>query len=335
MGLFFSFIAFLVIFIIGYLAGNVSGLHYVFGVVIPYIAIVFFIVGFIARIIGWAKSPVPFRIPTTCGQQKSLDFIKQNKFDSPYTKFQTWVRMFLEVLTFRSLFRNTTAELKDGSKLVYGESKWLWLFSILFHYSFLVIFIRHFRFFTDPVPGFVQTIQTVDEFLQIGVPLILLTNIAIVAGLFYLLLRRIFNSKIRYISQPADYFPLFLILGIVLTGMDLRYLAKTDLQAVKDLAYGLFVFKPVIKEGISPVFWSHFFMVCILLIYFPMSKLMHMGGVFLSPTRNQANNSRAHRHVNPWNPEVEFHTYEEYEDEFRDVMIDADMPVDKEGKDVK
>jgi len=56
---------------------------------------------------------------------------------------------------------------------------------------------------------------------------------------------------------------------------------------------------------------------------------MHMAGVFLSPTRNLANNSRYVRHVNPWNYPVKFHTYEEYEDDFRDVMIEAGLPVDK------
>ena len=56
---------------------------------------------------------------------------------------------------------------------------------------------------------------------------------------------------------------------------------------------------------------------------------MHMGGVFLSPTRNLANNNRAQRHVNPWNPAVKVHTYEEYEDEFRDKMVAAGLPVEK------
>jgi hypothetical protein len=55
-----------------------------------------------------------------------------------------------------------------------------------------------------------------------------------------------------------------------------------------------------------------------------------MGGVFLSPTRNLANNNRMKRHINPWNPEVKFHTYAEYEDEFRKVMKEAGMPLDKE-----
>ena len=71
-------------------------------------------------------------------------------------------------------------------------------------------------------------------------------------------------------------------------------------------------------------------MVCVLLIYFPLSKLMHAGGIFFSPTRNMANNNRMVRHENPWNPVVKVHTYEEYEDEFRDKMRAVGLPLDKE-----
>ena len=65
-------------------------------------------------------------------------------------------------------------------------------------------------------------------------------------------------------------------------------------------------------------------------MYFPFSKLVHMGGVFMSPTRNMANNNRKKRHVNPWNYPVKHHTYEAYEDEFRDHMVEAGIPVEKE-----
>ena len=39
--------------------------------------------------------------------------------------------------------------------------------------------------------------------------------------------------------------------------------------------------------------------------------------------------TRAKRHINPWNYPVPVHTYEEYEDEFRDKMVEAGLPVDK------
>jgi hypothetical protein len=57
---------------------------------------------------------------------------------------------------------------------------------------------------------------------------------------------------------------------------------------------------------------------------------MHMGGVFLSPTRNLANTNRMKRHINPWNSPVKVHTYEEWEDEFRDKIKAAGLPLERE-----
>jgi len=99
---------------------------------------------------------------------------------------------------------------------------------------------------------------------------------------------------------------------------------------VKELGVGLLALHPALPEGISPLFYIHLFLVSALIAYFPFSKLMHLGGVFLSPTRNLANNNRMKRHVNPWNYDVKVHTYEEYEEEFRDVMKAAGLPLEKE-----
>ena len=93
---------------------------------------------------------------------------------------------------------------------------------------------------------------------------------------------------------------------------------------------GLVSFSPIVPEGIGVLFYIHLFLVCVLFAYFPFSKLMHAGGVFLSPTRNMTNDNRVRRHINPWNPKVKLHTYAEYEDEFRDVMKAAGMPLEKE-----
>ncbi len=86
----------------------------------------------------------------------------------------------------------------------------------------------------------------------------------------------------------------------------------------------------MVPDGVGVLFYVHLFFVCVLITYFPFSKLMHMGGVFLSPTRNLPNDNRMRRHVNPWDYPVKLHTYEEYEDEFRQKMVDAGIPVDKE-----
>ena len=315
-----------------FVLGGVSYTHLenVFGIFIPYLALSIFLMGFIYRILSWAKSPVPFRITTVCGQEKSLDWIKANRLESPFNTLDVLKRMALEVLLFRSLFRNTTTELKEGPTLIHWSAKWLWLAGLTFHWSFFIILTRHLRFFTEPVPFAVDLIGRLDNLFEIGVPALYLTDALIVIALTHLFLRRVLIPRIRYISLPADYFPLFLLLSIIGSGMLMRHIYKVDLIKVKELVLSLVSFRPVMAEGIGTIFYVHLFFVCLLIAYFPFSKLMHLGGVFLSPTRNLANNNRAKRHINPWNYPVKVHTYAEYEDEFREKMKTAEIPVDKE-----
>ena len=315
---------------IAFLGGGAGGARVFFGVVIPYSALSIFLLGICYRVILWSLSAVPFSIPTTSGQQKTLPWIKNSRFDSPYGTFGVIVRMAMEVLFFRSLLKNSKAELRKGPRMVYGESKLLWMAALAFHWSFLVILLRHFRFFMEPAPFFAEILDKLDGFLQIGAPVLYMTDIAIAAALLYLLYRRLFDSKIRYISLLQDFFPLFLLLGIVGSGICMRYFSRVDVEKVKELALGLFTFSPSVPDGLGGLFYLHLFLLSVLLMYFPFSKLMHMGGVFLSPTRNMANNSRAKRHVNPWDYPVNVHTYEEWEEEFHDVIKAAGLPLDKE-----
>lgn len=313
--------------------GAGAGLAGVFGIAVPYVAVAIFVAGFVKKVLGWAATPVPFSIATTGGQQYSLPWVKQQKFDNPSTPFQTVVRMALEVLCFRSLFRNTELDNRPAEGRVgYGSEKSLWLFALIFHYSFLVVFIRHFRFFLNPVPACVTGVEWVDSILQIGVPTLYLTDVFLVVGVTFLFGRRLWDPKVNYISLAADYFPLLLILSIALSGIYMRYIAKVDVIAIKQLAMGLVTFQPYIPPNIDVSFYIHFFLVCVLWAYFPFSKLMHLGGVFLSPTRNLPNNTRMVRHINPWNdPSIKPHSYEDYEDDFREKMIEAGLPVDKEA----
>jgi nitrate reductase gamma subunit len=118
----------------------------------------------LSKILGWAKRPVPFCIPTTGGQQKSLPWIKNSPWDNPYNASGTVIRMAFEVLTFRSLFRNTAICLKqEGPKVGYSSAKWLWLFALMFHYSFLLILLRHLRLFLNPVPMPIEKLEFMDS----------------------------------------------------------------------------------------------------------------------------------------------------------------------------
>lgn len=323
------------LFLIAY-GGAATGLEAFFGITVPYVAGIIFIVGVVYRVMEWAKSPVPFRIPTTAGQEKSLPWIKQNKIDNPSTTIGVILRMLLEVLLFRSLLRNTRFASTEDAKASYATELWLWIGALAFHWSLLVVLLRHFRFFLEPVPFCIQLLEKMDGFFQVGMPgagmlpAVFGTGIVLLAAVTYLFLRRILIAKVRYISLAADFFPLFLIIGVAVSGILMRYYIKADVVGIKALAMGVVTFHPIIPKGISPVFYVHLFLVSVLVAYIPFSKLMHMGGVFLSPTRNLANNSRMKRHVNPWNYPVKVHTYDEYEEEFREKMIEAGIPVEKE-----
>ncbi len=333
------FISLLAVTALGVIAwlGTQMGLQFVFAACLPYTAVLVFLIGFAWRIMDWARRPVPFRIPTTGGQQKSLPWIKPAPLDNPSDSKGVVIRMILEVLLFRSLFRNTKMTIENGSRVVYWSNKFLWLFALAFHYCFLVIFIRHFRFFLEPVPFIISGVETLDGILQIGVPRLFMTDALVVLALVYLLGRRLFDQRIRYISLVNDYFPLCLLLGLVGSGISMRYFTKVDVASVKTFTMSLVHLRPdtAVLANIGTPFYIHMFFLSILLAYFPFSKLMHMGGVFLSPTRNLPNDSRAKRHINPWNPPKEYRTYAEYEDEFRDAMYEAGLPVEKLPEDAE
>lgn len=327
----FSLIVVAVVVLLALAAGATSTGRFLLGTVLPYAAITIFLVGMIYRVLHWARSPVPFKITTTCGQQHSLSWIKNNNLESPRNFWGVVGRVALEVLFFRSLFRNTRAELKDGPRLVYGDARWLWLGGLAFHWSFLIVFIRHFKFFVEPVPGWVLGMQELDGFFQIGLPVFYTTSGILLAAITFLFLRRIVNPQLRYLSLAGDYFPLVLIAALAISGILMRHTSwRVDITDVKLLATGLVSLKPVVPDSMGALFFVHLTMLSVLLLYLPFSKLVHMAGVFLSPTRNMSNNNREQRHVNPWNYPVKVHTYEEWEDEFRDVMKAAEMPLEKD-----
>jgi nitrate reductase gamma subunit len=327
--------------LIAWLGTGATGLHWFFGIVVPYLGFLIFIGGFIWKIVSWSKSPVPFRIATTCGQQKSLPWIQNNNIESPYTKGGVFKRMLLEVALFRSLLRNTVMSVRQtplGNRLVYAAEIFLWAGALAFHYAMLVVIIRHLRFFLQPVPAWLQIVENVDGFFRIevfgavfaiGLPGVMVSGLVFFAAAVFLLARRLANAKVRYISLASDYFPLFLLIAIGFTGIQMRYFTKVDIVGVKELTLGFASFQPVLPEGIGSIFYIHLFLVSVLFAYLPFSKLMHLGGVFLSPTRNLTADTRMNRHINPWNPKVETHSYEAYENEFREKMLSVGLPVDK------
>ena len=231
----------------------------IFYTVLFYFATGVFVIGLAVKIRSYAKTPAPLKIATT---------------PAPVTTGGVGLRMAREVVFFESLFKS---------------SKWTWFFGWTFHFALLLVVLRHLRYFQEPVWMPIVLIQPFGTY----------AGFALVAALGGLWARRWLVDRVRYISTPSDHLMLALLIAIGLTGMAMRFVAHTDIVAVKVFVLGLmrFDWQPVPAD---PVLLIHLALVAGLMIVFPISKLLHAPGLFFSPTRNQADNAREVRHVSAW-----------------------------------
>ena len=212
----------------------------------------------------YARTPQPLKIPVT---------------PAPTTRAGVVLRMVKEVTLFESLFK---------------ANKWIWLFGWVFHVALLLVVLRHLRYFTEPVWTWVALIQPFGAYAAF----------ALLAGLAGLWARRFLVDRVRYISSPSDHLMLALLVAIAVSGLAMKYVAHTDIVALKAFFLGLMVFtwQPLPAD---PALLIHLALVATLMIVFPMSKLLHAPGVFFSPTCNQVDNPREHRHVAGWSARID------------------------------
>ena len=211
----------------------------------------------------YARTPQPLKIPTP---------------PAPTTRGGVALRMLAEVTLFRTLFRS---------------NKWTWLFGWIFHVALLVVLVRHLRYFTEPVWGWVALVQ----------PFGVYAGFAMLAGLGGLWARRLLVDRVRYISSPSDHLMLALLVAIVASGLAMKYVAHTDIVALKAFFLGLMAFDWHDLPA-DPVLLLHLALVAMLMIVFPVSKLLHAPGVFFSPSLNQVDDARERRHAAGWSAQI-------------------------------
>jgi nitrate reductase gamma subunit len=193
---------------------------------------------------------------------------------APTTSGGVVLRMVREVVLFESLFKS---------------SKWTWLFGWTFHFALLLVTLRHLRYFQEPVWLPIALVQPFGTY----------AGFAMVAALFGLWARRWLVDRVRYISTPSDHLMLVLLLAIGLTGLGMRFVEHTDIVAVKMFTLGMLRFEWSALPA-DPVLLAHLGLVAVLMLIFPISKLLHAPGLFFSPTRNQADTAREARHIASW-----------------------------------
>jgi len=224
-----------------------------------YAAFAVFVIGLTLKIRRYARTPAPLKIATT---------------PAPITQAGVRWRLAREVVFFESLFKS---------------SKWTWLFGWAFHVTLLLVVLRHFRYFQEPVWLPIVLIQPFGTY----------AGFIMVASLGGLLARRWLVDRVRYISTPSDHLMLVLLIIIGMSGLAMRFVSHTDIVAVKAFALGLMR----LDWQTLPADFAllvHLALVAVLLLIFPISKLLHAPGLFFSPTRNQTDNPREVRHVSSW-----------------------------------
>ena len=229
-----------------------------------YAATAWLVYGLARKIVQYWRTPAPLKIPT---------------MPAPLNRGGVAMRLVREVVLFESLFKS---------------NKWIWLFGWMFHAALLLVVLRHLRYFIEPVWGWVVLVQPFGTY----------AGFAMLAGLGALWFRRLFVERIRYISGPSDHLMLALLLAIAASGLAMRYVARTDIVALKTFILGLvrFDWQPMPAD---PVLMVHLALVIALMAVFPFSKLLHAPGLFFSPTRNQTDSAREKRHLAPWAAKLE------------------------------
>jgi nitrate reductase gamma subunit len=180
---------------------------------------------------------------------------------APRSRLGVFARLMLELFVFRSLAR---------------ANRTTWLASLAFHYGLLLVLITHLRLLLPQLPLWLV------PFIRMSV----LATTLLLLGLVVLLLRRLLVERLRYISAPSDYLHLLLLMGIAASGAALKRLWPVDLHATGEFLRGALTlhWQPLPQHtGL----WLHLAAVLLLIVIFPISKLLHGLGILFSPSFNQ------------------------------------------------
>lgn len=189
-----------------------------------------------------------------------------------YTAF--WVRLLLHGIVWWRAVRRLTPEPRQQPAWdpracglaaldvlflgrLFAINPMLWLGEYVFHTSFLLVLLRHLRYFLNPVPAWVWWMQTPGIIAGYILPL----------SLAYILVIRLMTTREKYAS-PANMVLLGLMLVISCTGLFMNLFFKPDLVGVKLFILGLMNLSPVPPPKSIP-FTVHFKLFLVLVVLLP------------------------------------------------------------------
>ena len=202
------------------------------------------VVGVALKIRSYARTPAPLKIPTT---------------PAPTTASGVVLRLTREVVFFESLFK---------------ASKWTWLFGWLFHAALLLVLLRHLRYFQQPVWAPIVWIQPFGTYA--GFALVRRPGRPVGAALP----GRPRALHLDAVGPPAP--------GAAAGHRPVRAWACASSRTptssrVKAFMLGLMRLD-IQPLPADPLLLLHLSLVALLMLIFPISKLLHAPGLFFSPT---------------------------------------------------
>jgi len=230
-------------------------LRFLIGGVLPYMALLVFVIAMVFRIRSWMKLPAPsmtlFPAPPQGGKATAINTVKEAVF-------------------FRSLFRG------DRS---------LWLFAWSFHVVLALIFVGHLRVVSNVDQVFMNMGMTEAGIQGMSSGAGGAAGVIILLTAVVLLFRKLLIPRVKEITSVSDVLALVLIGAILITGNMMRFGAEHfDLTLTREYFASLASFGSVADAGAlqNGVFLIHMCLALLLLMYIPFSKILHFGGIFFT-----------------------------------------------------
>lgn len=229
-----------------------EGFAYFVGAVLPPITLLVFLGGLAYRIFEWRKLAMP----------------KMTLYPAPKPGAETFFGVFRATFFSPGLFKADRA---------------LWTAAWVFHAALALILIGHIRVGTD-FPGIWAALGINADVMSATVGTT--AGVIILLATLFLTYRRFANPRVQEISQAGDYFALFLLLAVILSGNAMRFQGHFDLNLTREYFAGLILFQSPTPPS-NEWFLVHFLLGQVLFLYLPFSKLLHLGGIFLTQTALQ------------------------------------------------
>lgn len=218
-----------------------------------YLAVAVFAVGMAYQVFQWLGAP---KTP-----------IKTGYFPKPRTSGERLLKVAEDSFVFPEMIK---------------FDRWMWLFTILFHFGLLGAFVGHLRLLQEFTP-WVELLgpKGMDQFALWSGGFM---GIVLIAGLIYYFFRRL-TFPFRELSVSEDYLLLILLMLTVAMGNLMRFSGDIRVADFRAYLQSLLIFRPAFTDALaaSSTKWIlvfHVLFANLVFIFFPFSKLVHVIATF-------------------------------------------------------